>query len=97
MESMDTFEPKPDETFEPGDVFEFILSVRGGSGTVYLPGDTLALLERTGLDPFKQGAEMKNESNWLVKCKRYSPPAPEAVWATIESMFERGLIKKLRP
>jgi len=97
MDTFDTSEIGPSETFEPGDVFEFILSVRGGSGTIYLPGETLTLLERTGQDPFKQGAEMKNEFNWLVKCKRYSPPAPEAVWATIESMFERGLIKKLKP
>ena len=85
------------ETFEPGDVFEFILSVRGGSGVVYLPGDTLTLIEATGLDPFRQGAELNTEHNWMVKCKRFSPPEDESIWATIEHMFERGLIKKISP
>lgn len=84
-----------EETFEAGDVFEFVVSVRGGSGTIYAPGDTLTLLEATGLDPFGQGESLKTEHNWLVKCKRYSPPKKEAVWASIEHMFERGLIKKV--
>jgi hypothetical protein len=80
-----------------GDVFEFIVSVRGGSGIVYQPGDTLTLLEATGLDPFGQGAQLKTEHNWLVKCKRFAPPDDEAVWATIDHMFERDLIKKVEP
>ena len=84
-----------EETFEAGDVFEFMMSVRCGSGKVYLPGETLTLLEKTGLDPFEQGAQLKTEHNWLVKCKYYSPPDQESVWATIEHMFERGLIKKV--
>jgi hypothetical protein len=81
--------------FEAGDVLEFILSVRCGSGKVYYPGETLTLLEKTGLDPFGQGASLKTEHNWLVKCRYFSPPDQESVWATIYQMFERGLIQKV--
>lgn len=77
---------------QSGDVYDFIVPVKAGSGKIYQIGNYLTLLEPTGLDPFGQG-EKVGDQNWLVACKYFKPPDKESVWATIEHMLDRGLIR----
>lgn len=56
----------------------------------YQSGDKLVLIEPTDDAPFKFQSRI---SNWLVKCKNFEPPAPEAVWSGVWRMIEKGTIK----
>ena len=77
---------------KPGDIYEFIVPVEAGSGKEYEMGDRLELIKPTGLKPHDRESKI---CNWVVKCKYFSPPAPESVWASIWNMIEFEYIRKV--
>jgi hypothetical protein len=54
----------------------------------YFIGDTLKLVGTTELNPFGRNTG----TNWIVECKHYKSPQPEATWAWIHKYLERGQI-----
>jgi len=56
---------------------------------IYVPGDTLVLLEPTGQAPFNSRSSL---CNWVVKCKYYEPPSPRSIWSNIWMMIEEGAL-----
>jgi len=78
-----------------GDVYVVLKPFSTLAGTAanprdYVLGGTLTLVGITDDAPFKSKSRI---SNWLVRCKYYEPPAPEAVWSGIWSMIEAGWLK----
>ena len=55
----------------------------------YHLGDTLKLVGTTDVNPFGHEVDI----NWLVECKHYQPPQPEAVWAWIHRFIAIGCIE----
>jgi hypothetical protein len=57
----------------------------------YHKGDTLTLLEPTGLAPWDVISHEGH--NWLVKCKYYAPPQSKAVWSAIVWGIDEGWLE----
>lgn len=55
----------------------------------YETGDTLELIELTGMAPFGFQSKL---CNWIVRCKHFCPPQKETVWSGIYFMIESGIL-----
>ena len=75
-----------------GDILVVKIPFATAAGVEYEYGDRLELIEPTGQSPFGHNSAI---SNWVVKCKHFSPPAPQSVWASIWGLLEYRFLEIL--
>lgn len=75
---------------EPGETYVAKVGFFTYAGKEYAPGDEFFLIERTRFAPF--GFISFTGTNWIVRCKHFSPPAKECVWSSIDGMILFGML-----
>jgi len=72
-----------------GDVLVVKRAFHTLAGVQYDVGDKLILMEPTMQAPWGITSRL---CNWLVKCKHWQPPQPQAVWSNIWVCLEEGTL-----